>query len=88
MYLRVGGIYSRVVCGCVYLGFVSVSGGLGPSFCLFRNVMLAECDLLVFLVCVFSVCEVDLRAFDKCRLFVTVYVFEFLELMMGMYSRG
>lgn len=35
-------IYSCVVCGCVYLGFVSVSGGLGSSWCLFHNVMFSE----------------------------------------------
>lgn len=74
------GVYSRVVCGCVYLGFFTVSGGLGASLCLFQNVMLAEFGGIASMY-LLSICKVDLHIFDKYRLFVALYVFEFLELM-------
>lgn len=48
----------------VYLGFVSVSGGLGSSLHLFQNVMLEEFSG-VACMCPLSVCEVDLYVFDK-----------------------
>lgn len=53
-----------MVCGCVYLGFVSVSGGLGSSLHLFQNVMLAEFGGISFM-CPLNVCEVGLCVFDK-----------------------
>ena len=48
----------------VYLGFVSVSAGLGSSLHLFQNVMLTEFGGGAYMRSL-SVCEVDLHVFNK-----------------------